>query len=356
MMSDTYASIARDGLWDNNVVFGQMLALCPLLAATGTATKGLGMGLATTAVLVASGLAVSLLRGAVLPEIRIPTFVLVIACIVTVVDMALNAWSHDLHHVLGLFIPLIVTNCAILRRAEAFASRNRPLASAFDGLMMGLGFTPALVVLGAAREILGPGTLFANASVLLGESVSFLEITVILDYQGFLLLILPPGGFIVLGILLALKALADQRVRTEDARRDAPQGRVFTFVGVQRPPAPAPAPEGETSGMSASPTPGPPPRSGAASPSPRARPYGGAHRCQRLVPLRCRRRLATARRRDDHRGCAPRCSAHRRRRPALGPRRGLRISARRGRRAARPTPSRAGRRTRRRPRRCRAQG
>ncbi|SDF02141.1 electron transport complex protein RnfE [Salipiger thiooxidans] len=246
-MSDTYARIARDGLWDNNVVFGQMLALCPLLAVTGTATNGLGMGLATTAVLVASGLAVSLLRGAILPEIRIPAFVLVIACIVTVVDMALNAWSHDLHQVLGLFIPLIVTNCAILGRAEAFASRNRPLASAFDGLMMGLGFTAALVVLGAAREILDSGTLFANAAVLLGESFSFLEITVIPDYQGFLLLILPPGGFIVLGVLLALKALADQRVRTEDARRDAPQGRVFTAVGVQRPPAPTPAPEGETS-------------------------------------------------------------------------------------------------------------
>ncbi|MBN8188929.1 electron transport complex subunit E [Salipiger thiooxidans] len=246
-MSDTYAKIARDGLWDNNVVFGQMLALCPLLAVTGTATNGLGMGLATTAVLVASGLAVSLLRGAILPEIRIPAFVLVIACIVTVVDMALNAWSHDLHKVLGLFIPLIVTNCAILGRAEAFASRNRPLASAFDGLMMGLGFTAALVVLGAVREILGSGTLFANASVLLGESFGFLEITVIPDYQGFLLLILPPGGFIVLGVLLALKALADQRARTEAARGDAPQGRVFTAAGVLTPPAPVPDPEGETS-------------------------------------------------------------------------------------------------------------
>ena len=119
-MSDTYARIASDGLWDNNVVFGQMLALCPLLAVTGTATNGLGMGLATTAVLIASGLAVSLLRHVITPDIRIPAFVLLIACIVTVVDMALNAWSHDLRQVLGLFIPLIVTNCAILGRAEAF--------------------------------------------------------------------------------------------------------------------------------------------------------------------------------------------------------------------------------------------
>ncbi|NIY99767.1 electron transport complex subunit E [Salipiger sp. HF18] len=246
-MSDTYARIARDGLWDNNVVFGQMLAHCPLLAVTGTATKGLGMGLATTAVLVASGLAVSLLRGAILPEIRIPAFVLVIACTSLLVDVPPHAWSRDLHQVPGLFIPLIVTNCAILGLAEAFASRNRPLASAFDGLMMGLGFTAALVVLGAAREILGAGTLFANASVLLAESFGFLEIIVIPDHQGFLLLILPPGGFIVLGVLLALKALADQRVRPGDARRDAPQGRVFPAVGVLRPPAPTPAPEGETS-------------------------------------------------------------------------------------------------------------
>jgi H+/Na+-translocating ferredoxin:NAD+ oxidoreductase subunit E len=208
-MSGEYQTIARNGLWDSNIVFGQLLALCPLLAVTGTATNGLGMGLATMAVLIMSGLSVSLLRDYITSEVRIPVFVLIIATIVTIVDMSMNAYLHDLHKVLGLFIPLIVTNCAILGRAEAFASRRAPLASTFDGLMMGLGFTAALVALGAVREILGSGTLFANASLLLGQSLSFLELQIIPNYGGFLILILPPGGFIILGFLLALKALID---------------------------------------------------------------------------------------------------------------------------------------------------
>ncbi|MBN2905379.1 MAG: electron transport complex subunit E [Rhodobacteraceae bacterium] len=232
-MSTDYGKIARNGLWGNNVVFGQFLALCPLLAVTGTATNGLGMGLATTAVMIGSGFAVSVLRKVITPEIRIPAFVLLIACLVTVVDMALNAWLHDLHKVLGLFIPLIVTNCAILGRAEAFASRQNPVASAFDGLMMGLGFTLALVALGAVREILGSGTLFANASLLLGSRFGFLELTVIPNYQGFLLLILPPGGFIVLGFLLALKASLESRTPqgTQTLERGQPE-KVFTAAGV----------------------------------------------------------------------------------------------------------------------------
>ncbi|WP_116134593.1 electron transport complex subunit E [Tropicimonas sp. IMCC34043] len=240
-MSADYSKIARSGLWDDNIIFGQMLALCPLLAVTGTATNGLGMGLATAAVLVMSGVAISLVRNAITPEIRIPAFVLVIACIVTVVDMALNAWLHDLHKVLGLFIPLIVTNCAILGRAEAFASRNSAPAAAFDGLMMGLGFTASLVFVGACREILGSGTLFANASVLLGPRLGFLEITVIPDYDGFLLLILPPGGFIILGFLLALKSIVDSRQRASGHTADSRLPKVFTAAGVL-----SPEPEGET--------------------------------------------------------------------------------------------------------------
>ena len=212
-MTTSYRRIAADGLWTNNIVFAQMLALCPLLAVTGTATNGLGMGLATTAVLVVSGVSVALLRRIIEPEIRIPAFVLIIAIIVTLVDMAMNAWLHDLYKVLGLFIPLIVTNCAILGRAEAFASREGVVASAIDGLMMGLGFTLALVVLGACREILGSGTLFANASLLLGEHFGFLEVTIIPDYKGFLLLILPPGGFLILGLLLAAKRAFEARGR-----------------------------------------------------------------------------------------------------------------------------------------------
>jgi electron transport complex protein RnfE len=206
-----WSRLARDGLWDNNVVFAQALALCPLLAVTGTATNGLGLGLATTFVLVMSGFVIALLRGMITPQVRIPVFVLIIATLVTLVDLGMNAWMHDLHKVLGLFIPLIVTNCAILGRAESFASRNRVLPSAFDGLMMGLGFTLVLVALGAVREIIGFGTLFASASLLLGEGLHFLELTIIPDYRGFLLMILPPGGFLALGFLLAGKRLIDRR-------------------------------------------------------------------------------------------------------------------------------------------------
>lgn len=219
-MSNDYRAIVRDGLWGNNIVFSQSLALCPLLAVTGTATNGLGMGLATTLVLVLSGLVVALFRDIISPEVRIPVFVLIIATIVTLVDMSMNAWLHDLHKVLGLFIPLIVTNCAILGRAESFASKNAPLPAITDGLMMGLGFTLALVVLGACREVLGSGTLFANAELLLGKSFAFMELVLIPDYRGFLLAILPPGGFLMLGFLLAGKRLLDRQLA---ARRTAPQ-------------------------------------------------------------------------------------------------------------------------------------
>ena len=210
-MSMSYGIITRDGLWSNNVVFAQMLALCPLLAVTGTATNGLGMGIATTFVMISASIIISMLRGIISPEVRIPVFILLIAGTVTLVDLYMNAWLHDLYKVLGLFIPLIVTNCAILGRVESFASKQKIRYAALDGLMMGLGFTLALVVLGATREVLGEGTLFANASLLLGETFSFLEMTIIDNYGGNLLLILPPGGFIALGFILAGKRLIDKR-------------------------------------------------------------------------------------------------------------------------------------------------
>jgi electron transport complex protein RnfE len=218
-MENNYWKIVKDGIWEKNIVFSQMLALCPLLAVTGTATNGLGMGLATLAVMIATGLSIAVFRNLTTPEIRIPVFVLIIAAIVTMVDMAMNAWVHDLHKILGLFIPLIVTNCAILGRAEAFASKNNIIPSIVDGLMMGAGFTLALVIVGAVREIIGSGTLFANASLLLGSSFSFMELTIIPHYKGFLLMILPPGGFLVLGFLLAGKRLLDARAkRTKPAK------------------------------------------------------------------------------------------------------------------------------------------
>lgn len=215
-MATDYRLIARQGLWENNVVLGQMLALCPLLAVTGTATNGLGMGLATTAVLIMTSGLVSSLRRLIPAEVRIPIYVLLIAGVVTLVDMVMNATLHQLYHALGLFIPLIVTNCAILGRAEAFAAREPVGRALFDGLMMGLGFTLVLVVLGAVREILGTGTLFAEASLLLGDGFSFLELTLIPDYRGFLLLILPAGGFLALGFLLAAKRLLEQHWQRQE--------------------------------------------------------------------------------------------------------------------------------------------
>ena len=216
LLSEPYRKITRDGLWDNNVVFTQNLALCPLLAVTGTATNALGMGIATTFVMVCSNGLVSLARHLIPSEIRIPIFVLLIAALVTLVDLFLNAWLHELHKVLGLFIPLIVTNCVILGRAEAYASKQAVMPSLWDGLMMGTGFTLAMVALGMIREISSAGTLFANASVLLGESFRFLEITLLPHYQGFLLTALPPGGFIALGFLVAVKRMIDQRINARE--------------------------------------------------------------------------------------------------------------------------------------------
>lgn len=207
-----YRELFSEGLWNNNVAMSQMLALCPLLAVTTSATNGLGMGLATLIVMISSNLVGSVLRGIITPQVRIPAFIVLIASIVTLVDMWLNAWMHELYKVLGLFIPLIVTNCAILGRVESFASKNKVLPSIVDGLTMGLGFIWVLVVVGGVREILGSGTLFAHASLLLGSHFAWMETTIIPDYQGILLLVLPPGGFLILGFLLFVKRLIDTAI------------------------------------------------------------------------------------------------------------------------------------------------
>lgn len=217
------SKIFKDGLWEQNVVFAQMLALCPTMAVTTSGTNGLGMGLATTAVLIVSNILVSLIRKTVSSQVRIPVFVVLIATLVTIVDMAINAWLHELYKVLGLFIALIVVNCAILGRAEAFAVKNGVVASAVDGIAMGLGFTGALTVIGLIREFLGAGTLFAQASQLLGPSFAFLEVKVA-GYGGALLMILPPGAFAVLGFLLAGKRIIDQKL----AERSVPAAQPAT--------------------------------------------------------------------------------------------------------------------------------
>ena len=209
-------TIIRDGVWDNNVVFAQMLALCPLLAVTSTATNGLGMGIASLAVMIVSSLVVSVMRDFITKEVRLPVFVLLIATIVTLVDMYMNAWMHEMHKVLGLFIPLIVTNCAILGRVESFASHQPVGKAVADGFFMGCGFILALVAVGALREIIGSGTLFANAPLLLGDAFAFMELTLIPNYDGFLLMILPPGAFIALGFILAGKRIIDARLSRDE--------------------------------------------------------------------------------------------------------------------------------------------
>src|SRR5210317_866567 len=201
----SYRKIFAEGLWQQNTGLVVLLGLCPLLAVSGTVVNAIGLGLATTLTLVCSNLVVSLARSALRPEIRIPAYVIIIASVVTVIQLLMQAWFYDLYRVLGIFIPLIVTNCAIIGRAEAFASRNAPLPSAIDGLATGLGFLLALVALGAFREIAGRGTLMSQASLMFGELGESLQVTLIPGHPGFLLAILPPGAFIGLGMLIAAR-------------------------------------------------------------------------------------------------------------------------------------------------------
>ena len=196
-------TILKDGIWRQNTGLVVLLGLCPLLAVTNTVINGLALGLATMFTLMVSNFFVSVMRGLLRPEIRIPAFVLIIASVVTVVEMLMHAFLYDLYRLLGIFIPLIVTNCAIIGRAEAFASRNKPLPSLVDGLATGLGFCLTLVLLGALRELIGRGTLLDGAQMLLGGWASALSMTIIPQHPGFLLAMLPPGAFIGLGLLIA---------------------------------------------------------------------------------------------------------------------------------------------------------
>ena len=178
------------GIWKENPVFRLVLGMCPVLAVTTSVENGLGMGLASTFVLLMSNLMVSLLRNFIPKKVRIPAYIVVIASFVTVVDLVMHGFFYELHKSLGLFIPLIVVNCIILGRAEAFASRNGVMRSLADGLGMGIGFTLSLMILGGLREILGSGTLLGWP--IMGPS-----------FPPFLVMILPPGAFLGLGFLLA---------------------------------------------------------------------------------------------------------------------------------------------------------
>ncbi|MBQ0718865.1 MAG: electron transport complex subunit E [Gammaproteobacteria bacterium] len=211
MSEVSYREISRNGLWNNNPALVQLLGLCPLLAVTGSVVNALGLGLATLAVLVGSNTAVSLIRHQVSDAIRTPAFVMIIATFTTCTEMLMKAYTYELYQILGIFIPLIVTNCAILGRAEAFASKQSPLPAAFDGLMMGLGFAAVLLVLGAIREVIGSGTLFANMDLLFGPMAANWGLQLFGDNYGFLVMILPPGAFLVTGLLIALKNIIDAR-------------------------------------------------------------------------------------------------------------------------------------------------
>jgi len=211
-MADTsYAQITKDGLWNNNVALVQLLGLCPLLAVTNSTVNGLGMGLATTAVLVLSNAIISSIRNFVRAEIRLPVFMMIIASVVTAIQLSMNAYLHGLYLTLGIFIPLIVTNCSVIGRAEGFASKHSIGQSIVDALAMGLGFTLILTLLGGMRELIGTGALFAHAELMFGAAAKGLTVTVFHDYRGFLLAILPPGAFLGLGSLIAIKNVIDAR-------------------------------------------------------------------------------------------------------------------------------------------------
>jgi electron transport complex protein RnfE len=198
-----YREIIDNGLWKQNPGVVQLLGLCPTLAVTSTVVNGFSLGLATALVMAASNGAVAPVRRWVPDEIRIPVFILIIAALVTVIDLSMNAYMHPLHKVLGIFIPLIVTNCIVLARVEAFAAKNPTTPSIMDGLFMGLGLTLVLSLLGGMREVVGKGTLFSGLDLAFGPAAKQFMVTVVPDYHGFLLAVLPPGAFIGLGLLIA---------------------------------------------------------------------------------------------------------------------------------------------------------
>jgi electron transport complex protein RnfE len=226
-MLTLYKEIASNGLWKQNPGVVQLLGLCPTLAVTTTAVNGLSLGLATALVMAAANGAVSPVRTFIPSEIRVPVFILVIAALVTVIDLSINAFAHPLHKVLGIFIPLIVVNCIVLARVESFAAKNAPRPSILDGFSMGLGLTLVLGLLGAMREILGKGTLFSGLDLAFGPAAKQFILTVIPDYHGFLLAVLPPGAFLGLGSLIALRNWIEMRnAAKQSAGVTSPQSTV----------------------------------------------------------------------------------------------------------------------------------
>lgn len=221
MADKKLSELTADGLWHNNPGLVQLLGLCPLLGVSSTAVNALGLGIATILVLVSSNIAVSLIRSAVTDAVRLPAFVMIIASVTTCIELLMQAYTYELFLILGIFIPLIVTNCVILGRADGFAAKNPLLPSAVDGFMMGLGFALVLLVLGMLRELLGQGTLFADMHLLLGPMAADWTLVVFPNYKEVLFVILPPGAFLVMGLLIALKNVIDAQIKARAATRDS---------------------------------------------------------------------------------------------------------------------------------------
>ena len=222
MTTPTYATLTHNGLWKNNPALVQLLGLCPLLAVSASVVNALGLAAATLFVLVSSNLCVSLVRNIAPDTIRPPVFVMIIAAAVTAIELLMQAYTYELYQILGIFLPLITTNCIILGRADAFAAKNPVLPSIYDGFIMGVGFGAVLVVLGAIRELLGTGGLFANMQLLFGETARQWHIVLSADYPALLLAILPPGAFIVTGFLIAGKNAWDNAAARKAEARRAP--------------------------------------------------------------------------------------------------------------------------------------
>ena len=229
MTTPTYATLTHNGLWKNNPALVQLLGLCPLLAVSASVVNSLGLAAATLFVLISSNLCVSVVRNVVSDTIRLPVFVMIIAASVTAIELLMQAYTYELYQILGIFLPLITTNCIILGRADAFAAKNPVLPSIYDGFIMGVGFGAVLVVLGAIRELLGNGGLFANMQLLFGETARHWHVVFSADYPALLLAILPPGAFIVTGFLIAGKNAFDNA-----ATRRAEASRAPIVAGTKR--------------------------------------------------------------------------------------------------------------------------
>lgn len=232
----SYREIAVNGLWKNNPGLVQLLGLCPLLGVSNSMVNALGMGIATALVLAASNAAVALIRRQVTDAVRLPVFVMIIAALTTCIELLMQAFTYELYQILGIFIPLITTNCIILGRAEAFAAKNSVAHASFDGLMMGTGFGLVLLALGSVRELLGTGMLLSNMQLLFGAQAASWQIEVFPHYPGFLLAILPPGAFLVLGLLIAgknyLDARASERAKAAQVPAEAAPSRRVRVTGV----------------------------------------------------------------------------------------------------------------------------